>query len=113
MKSFKYSIIIFLSILIICVSSNVYVKKQISVFKNSFSQYNSSPAEIEILKNNFYKNKNMLRLFINKEHIRELETSILLYENYNAAGDISGCKELMIETMCLLSQIEEYITAIY
>ena len=54
----------------------------------------------------------MLQLFINKEHIQELEISILLIENAIDSGTISQNNETLIETICLVSHIMEYTTAI-
>lgn len=112
MKNFKLSLILFLLILSGSLLSNIYVKKQISFYSTAITAIENKPAFIENIKKRFYKQKNLLQLFINKEHIKELEVNILLIEKNIAAGETSDCKDLIIETVCLLSQIEEYMTAV-
>ena len=112
MKNFKLSLLLFSVILTGSLISNLYLEHQIRFYTTSIMTIENMPAFISEIKEKFYKQKNILELFINKEHINNLELNILLLEKNIAAGEISDCKDLIIETVCLLSQIEEYMTAV-
>ena len=117
MKNFYFSIILFIVILIGSIASNIYVKEQMNMYNSYFkSILSEAPIDTEthtnIIKQKFYKQKNMLQMFINKEHIQELEISILLIENAIDSGTVSQNNETLIETICLVSHIMEYTTAI-
>ena len=81
-----------------------------------YSLLSETPAKAAtqtgIIKEKFYKQKNMLQLFVNKEHIKELETSILLIEKSVENDSLSDNSDKLIETICLVSQIIDYTTAI-
>ena len=114
MKSFYYSLIIFISILISSILSDIYVKKQILFYKSNLIAIENvdnetSKTRIKIAKEKFTKQKNMLQLFINKEHISDFEKNILLIEHYCQNDDIENNKEIIIETIHLINQIDENI----
>ena len=69
--------------------------------------------QTKIIKDKFYKQKNMLQLFINKEHIEEFETSILLIEEAISNDNLSDKSDTLIETICLVSHIVDYTTTIH
>ena len=117
MKNFYFSIVLFIVILIGSIASNIYVKEQMNIYSAYFKSIRAeTPDDMDtntkIIKQKFYKQKNMLQMFINKEHIQELEISILLIENAIDSGTISQNNETLIETICLVSHIMEYTTAI-
>ena len=117
MKNFYLSIVMFCTILAASVASNIYVKEQMNFYKAYFNSLMSKPVNeisysTQTVKEKFYKQKNMLQLFINKEHIEELETSILVIEDSIKQDELSNNHERLIETICLVAHITEYTTAI-
>ena len=54
----------------------------------------------------------MLQLFISKEHIKDIETDILLIEHFLYENELSECKQTCIEAISVINQIAEYITSI-
>ena len=109
MKNFYIALILFITILSASISGDIYIKRQMMNYSIGFKALNNLDASnaqnrISIMKNKFYKQKNMLRLFINKEHINNLETNIMLLEN-----NVSQSDEIITESLCLISQITENI----
>ncbi len=114
MKTFYYSLIIFITILIGSVLSDIYVKKQMLFYKSYITgietvDNSTSETRIEITKDKFSKQKNMLRLFINKEHINDIEKNILLMEYYCKNDEIEKNNETVIETIHMIEQVDENI----
>ena len=117
MKNFYFSVILFIAILICSIASNIYVREQMNMYSAYFnSVLAETTADIststKIIKEKFYKQKNMLQLFINKEHIEDLEISIQLIEDAINKDNMVEQRETLIETICLVAHIMEYTTAI-
>ena len=111
MKIFRFSLILFLTIIISSVFCSFYIRDNLSFYNIYLKNIESIDKNIEIakkeytlLKSDFYTKKDMLQKFINKEHINNLETNIMLLEN-----DVSQSDEIITEALCLISQITENI----
>ena len=109
MKNFYLALCMFIFIVFGSFASDIYVMNQLTMYKSFFTSINSADSataemRINLLKEKFEKQKNMLQLFINKEHIDSIETNIMLIEN-----NTDESAEIIIETLCLISQITEDI----
>lgn len=118
MRHFVISFIIFFAILTITVFSHNYTKNIFQSInrkadllttaeKVSLEEYNT----ISDIKETFESKKNMLQLFVNKEHIKEIETNIKLLENAAVNNDIDACRTNSIEIVCMLEHIDDYLKA--
>lgn len=119
MKNYYFSLILFFSILSGALLTNTYLNKQLDSYKaklefvlNSEIITVQQKSTVNSFKTDFEKQKNMLRLFISKEHIKDIETNILLIQNSLEENNLSDCKEKSIETITTINQINEYITGI-
>lgn len=118
MKHFYISLFLFISILAGGVFSNVYTQKIIDIMSLKAKNFCTVEAvserneeEIKMLKDNFYSKKDMLQLFINKEHIKEIEIDILLLENAVINKDADMCREQGIEIVILMSHLKDNLVA--
>ncbi len=114
MKHFYISILIFVIILVSGVVSNIYVANTISYMYRLFEDFTDIEAvtiaeerKLSELKDEFYRQKNMLQLFINKEHIEEVEIDIIQLESAVKDMDTQQCKESSIEAAYTLRFIKE------
>ncbi len=119
MKNFYFSIILFVLIISGALISNSYIQKTLDYYKEVFLSVVTADiiSETEILsvsraKETFSGQKNMLQLFVSKEHIKDIETNILLIENYLYEDELMDCKEKSIEIISVINQIKEYISSI-
>ena len=119
MKNYYFSLILFFSILSGALLTNTYLNKQLDSYiaklefvLNSENNTVQQKSTVNSFKKDFEKQKNMLRLFISKEHIKDIETNILLIQNSLEENNLSDCKEKSIETITTINQINEYITGI-
>lgn len=119
MRNYYFSLILFVSIILFCFACNIFTHSNLRSFQTKFEKFEKADYVTEALvndcnsmKNEFYKEKNMLQLFVNKEHIKELEKNILLIENALINQDINECQKISIESLCLVHQIRDYTTAI-
>ena len=112
MKHFYICLIIFTIIVSAGFTTDIILKKEFSGISASarkiYAQYekNNDKAEVEVIQNNFYDKKNMLLLFTSKEHIKELETEILLLENAVKYDDMQSAKDaaVKIDIACMYSK---------
>ena len=119
MRIFRFSLILFLTIIISSVFCSFYIRDNLSFYNIYLKNIESIDKNIEmakkeyaLLKSDFYTKKDMLQKFINKEHINEIEKNILLIENAINNNELTECQNLSIETQCLITQIIDYTTAI-
>lgn len=119
MKHFRICIIIFISILTMSVFSYSFTKTQINHIYTAIEKYTDIQSltsddinTIKAVKDRFYDKKNMLQLFINKEHINHLETDILLLEDSIINNNAENCRENSIQALVILTQIQGYTLAI-
>lgn len=119
MKNFYFSVILFILILSLSLFSNYFIKTNLGYFYNVFVSISETQDigskeiySVTKLKENFSKQKNMLQLFISKEHIKDIETDILLIEHFLYENELSECKQTCIEAISVINQIAEYITSI-
>ena len=96
MKHFYICIVIFFIIVFSGIITDCVVNRdldKISAAANRISiaeDYEYGDSASLFIKNQFYSKKNMLLLFVSKEHIKELETEILLLENALKNNDIQA-----------------------
>ncbi len=119
MKNFYFSLILFISIILASILCNFYINNSLYYYniclekiENNDKNIYTMTDEVTLLKNDFYSKKDMLQLFISKEHINEIEKIILLIENAAYNNELAECRNLSIDAQCLISQIVEYTTAI-
>ncbi|MBR5520817.1 MAG: hypothetical protein IKU54_02365 [Oscillospiraceae bacterium] len=121
MKHLYICLLLFITIVITGLIADRYIKKELNIISadvHSFidnSDYNDKNMHIttEAIKKRFYDKKNMLLLFINKEHIQEIEKTISLMENAAYNTDIDEYQILSIELYYLCrhakSDISDFI----
>ncbi len=114
MKNFYYSLVFFSVILMGSIFSDVYTKKQIVQFKSYLNSIESADKEtalfrIKTAKEEYFKQKNMLRLFISKEHIYDFEKNIIFIENHLENGNKEESHQIILETLLMLSEIDDNI----
>ncbi len=119
MKNFYFSIVLFIVIIAGSVFSNAFLRNELKIYEAGFGKIiNSeeiSQTDIESIKNikeKFYKQKNMLQLFVSKEHIKDIEANILLIENSLAEDRLSDSKEKCLEALTTIRQITDYLTSV-
>lgn len=119
MKNFYFSVILFFSILSGTFITNHYIQNNLNYYKDVFvSVVNTEKISETVImsvsraKETFFKQKNMLQLFVSKEHIKDIETDILLIENYLSEDQLMDCKEKSIEIISVINQIKEYMIKI-
>lgn len=119
MKNFYFSIVLFIVIIAGSVFSNTFLRSELKIYEAVFGKIvNSedvSKAEIESIENikeKFYKQKNMLQLFISKEHIKDIESNILLIENSLLDDRLSDSKKECLEAITTIRQITDYLTSV-
>ena len=119
MKHFRICVAIYLFIIAGALASYLYTRNEIRQLIASIEKYNtvqtvSENDEITIksIKNRFFDKKNMLQFFINKEHIHQLETNILLLENSILNNNADECRKNSLEALITLNQINDYTIAV-
>lgn len=119
MKNYYFSLVLFFTILFSSFTSNMYLQKILADYKNTFSLIvsteNLTNYEIYLfdeISKRFQAQKNMLRLFVSKEHIKDIDTCISLIELHIDENDLQSCKEKSIEIICTVNQISEYMSRI-
>ena len=118
MKHFFLSLTIFIIILSGSFAAHIYTKNIVDDIDTLITPVTKSQqvSETDIrntekIKDIFEKNKDMLRFFVNKEHIQKVEISILLLDNAVQSGDRDKMRECGLEIASMLDHIESYLTA--
>lgn len=118
MKHFYISIIIFITIVSGSIFSNTICShilgelyNSVSVFRNIVYNDLNTETNINKISEIFYSKKNMLQLFINKEHIEEIEINICLLKNAVDNRDYEDCQQKSIEILTMLSFLDDSLTA--
>ena len=99
MKHFYISLFIFATVIVTGFFADYTRKKEFDILCASAEQISVQPeirqAEIQVksMKKRFYDKKNMLMLIRSKEHIKDIETDILLMEDAVQSGDMRTAKE--------------------
>ncbi|MEG1863498.1 MAG: hypothetical protein RR198_07830 [Oscillospiraceae bacterium] len=64
------------------------------------------------IKDNFLSRKNTLDFFLNKEHIQDIESKILLLESAVKNDEPQGVRENSIQLICLLEHADSSLFAL-
>ena len=118
MKHFYLCIVIFFIILAGGITADSLICKELDIVSitsqkiSAAGKTDRSETEIGIIKNRFYSKKNMLLLFISKEHLENLETEILLMENAFIENDYDKIKESSINITVIISYIRRSLTTL-
>ena len=119
MRHFHISLFIFTAIISTAFASFVFTSSEIKQINVSVQELcdkqeisENDIMTVKAIKKRFNDKKNMLRFFINKEHINQLESNIMLLENYAINSDAENIREKSIETIIILNQINEYSAAV-
>ncbi len=96
MRSFYISVVVFISIFILSFSLHIYVDNTLDEIKTvsneiSIMEYDDLDESITNLYSIFHKNKNMLLITMDKEHIYDIEIKINVLYNmlrHNNYADI-------------------------
>lgn len=116
MKHFYICVAIFLSIITASLFTDNMLKKELDIIsvsaeKTATAVSRQAETEIKVMKERFYDKKNMLMLFASKEHIKDLETDILLMEDAVQSEDITAAKENSINIQINCAYIKRGLTA--
>ncbi len=119
MKNFYISVTVFLSIVVFGLCSNYFVNKfnmdittDIENYKNITEFSENDIDKINNTKEKFFNQKDMLQLFINKEHIQDLEEDILMIEDAVKSNNADSCRESTISALSSLAFLKESIFAV-
>ncbi len=104
MKHFYIAILIFAIITAGSFAEARFVKQTFSmmdtrlnsIYKSEITDENFT-SRLNNMKNIFYSKKNMLQMFVNKEHINDIELNILLLENAAKNNDIEECRSIALK----------------
>ena len=114
MKHFYISVFIFSAVICLCFSEKVFIENTMNNMESKVNLLYKADiiddtymSRVNILKNYYFIKKNMLHIFVNKEHIKEIELNILLLETSAVNNDIESCKEKAVEIINMI----EFITA--
>lgn len=118
MKHFIISVAIFLAVGAASVYSDVYTKRvfaQINEKAELLEEIEQvEPQHIYLadgIRDIFTQEKNMLRLFVNKEHIKEIDIHIELLEISAVSGNAEECRRTSVELTNTLQYILDYAKA--
>lgn len=116
MKHFYICIAIFLSIITASLFTDNMLKKELDIIsvgaeKAASAVNRQAETEVAVVKERFYGKKNMLMLFASKEHIKDLETDILLMEDAVQSADMTATKENSINIQINCEYIKRGLTA--
>ena len=109
MKHFYITVFIFVSIIGFCQFSDKYVNKTVEIFENKIETAENYEDYNE-MKDLFQSKKNMLRLFLNKEHIDYIELRLSLLENRYYCNNKYETEKISIEILNGLDDIRHEIT---
>ena len=118
MKHFIISLVLFAVILVSAFFSHTFTNNFIDLVRADSrplttvtKMENGTHQHMQNIKNRFYDKKNTLQLFLNKEHIQEIETKILLLESAVENEEYEAIRQNSIELICLLDHAESSLTA--
>jgi len=117
MKHLYICVTIFILIITTGIFTDKMLKKELDILSVDaekiavITDASQARTNIEIIKDKFYSKKNMLLLYASKEHIRELETDILLMEDAVQSDDMSSAKENSINIQINCAYIKRSLTA--
>lgn len=118
MKHFAISLVIFFTIIIGSIFSHGYTTKTLTGLKaraTSLSKVQSIDVTVQNramdIKEMFESEKGKLQFFLNKEHVQDIETSVLLLESAAENDEPQSLRENSIQLMCLLDHADSSLTA--
>ena len=109
MKHFYITVVIFIFIISVSVFSDRYIDKSVDEVTRKINNTENYEESVET-KKLFLSKKNMLRLFVNKEHIDLIELNFILLENRYHENDFDKVPEIRIEIINGLDNIRNEIT---
>ncbi len=118
MKHFYISVFIFCFIIISSLYSNFYtnnILNSLYINLNNLTDIQELSAEninqVEKTKEIFFDKKNMLHLFVNKEHIEKLELDLLQLNSNVRNSEIESIRENTIDIITSIKYIKENLVA--
>ncbi len=117
MKHLYICVIIFILIITTGFFTDKMLKKELDILSvdvgkvAKIADVSQAETNMQIIKDRFYSKKNMLLLYVSKEHIRELETDILLMEEAVKSSDSNAVKESSIRIQTTASYSRRSLTA--
>ncbi len=118
MKHFYISICIFIFIIASSIYSNFYTNTVLGDLSRNLNHLTDiteiteqDTKRVIDTKNLFFSKKNMLHLFVNKEHIEKIELDLLQLENNIQHDEIESVRENSIDIITALKYIKENMVA--